>query len=153
MNRKQSNLNKELAKKQGKENYHGESCRFCLGFIRWTKRNNCVNCYTKNSIPKNFEKRKQQLVSKIKAQAKLKGIEFNLTKQDIDWVKSCPIMDIEINYYTEKFREYNTASFDRKDPNKGYIKGNVFIISNIANMRKSDLTVKQMERMLEYAKS
>ena len=62
-------------------------------------------------------------------------------------------MDIEINYYTEKFREYNTASFDRKDPNKGYIKGNVFIISNIANMRKSDLTVKQMERMLEYAKS
>jgi hypothetical protein len=49
-------------------------------------------------------------------------------------------------------RKHNTASFDRRDPNKGYIKGNVFIISNIANMRKSDLNVQQIERLLNYVK-
>lgn len=150
MNRSQSNQNREQAKQQKEEIYHGESCRFCFGNIRWTKRNNCVNCYTKNSMPRNFEKRKKQLIAKIKAQAKLKGIQFNITKDDVEWVSICPILELKIDYYTENFRKDGTASFDRKDPNKGYVKGNVFIISNLANMRKSDLNLHQIERLYNY---
>jgi len=41
---------------------------------------------------------------------------------------------------------------DRKDSNKGYVKGNVFNISNIANMRKSNLNVQKIERLLNYVK-
>jgi hypothetical protein len=152
MNRKQAKLNRVESKQKNEETYFGEVCRFCMNNVRYTKRSCCNNCYTETGIPKDFEKRKQQLVSKIKAQSKLKNIEFNITKDDIDWIEFCPIMDIKIDYYTTEFRKHNTASFDRRDPNKGYIKGNVFIISNIANMRKSDLNVQQIERLLNYVK-
>jgi hypothetical protein len=152
MNRKQAKLNRDLSKKEGKEYYYGETCRFCSGSKRWTIRSKCCVCYTKTGIPKDFEKRKQQLIAKVKAQAKMKVIEFNISKDDIDWVIICPIMQFKIDYYTSEFRKYNTASFDRKDPSKGYIKGNVFIISNIANMRKSDLSIEQLERMINYVK-
>jgi hypothetical protein len=150
--RKQSNKNRKISKDNGEKTFNGETCRFCLGKTRWIKRNSCYNCYTETGIPKDFEKRKKQLISKLKSQAKLKGVDFNITKEDINWVEICPIMQIKLNYFTTGFREHNTASFDRKDTNKGYIKGNVFVISNIANMRKSDLTIEQLERMIYYVK-
>lgn len=153
MNRKQSKENRLFSKQNSEITYLGESCRFCFNNIRYTKRSCCVNCYTETGIPKDFEKRKQQLILKLKAQAKLKNVEFNITKNDIDWIEYCPIMDIKIDYYTSQFRKQNTASFDRKNSNRGYVKGNVFIISNIANMRKSDLNIKQIERLLNYVKS
>lgn len=151
--RKQSILNRKLSLKNNIETFEGEICRFCFSTLRWTKRKCCVNCYTKTGAPTNFEKRKQQLVMKLKAQAKMKGIDFSITKDDIVWPEKCPIMDIELNYYTTGFREHNTASFDRKNPNEGYTKGNVSVISNIANMRKSDLSVTQLEKLLEYVKT
>jgi hypothetical protein len=60
-------------------------------------------------------------------------------------------LGISLDYFSIGGSRGDTASFDRKDPKMGYIKGNVFVISNRANMTKSDMTLEQMNRMIAYA--
>ena len=44
----------------------------------------------------------------------------------------------------------NSPSFDRIDPTKGYVKGNVIIVSNKANVIKSNATVEELERVSSF---
>lgn len=82
--------------------------------------------------------------------AKFNGREFNLLIEDVEWVSDCPILGIKLNYYSMGGRKNDTASFDRIDSAKGYVKGNVRIISNRANMIKSDMTYDQLMNMVKY---
>jgi hypothetical protein len=102
---------------------------------------------------KDLDKRKIHLLQQIKRQATHKGLEFNLTVSDIDWVETCPILDYKLDSFSVGGRKSETVSFDRKNPKVGYIKGNVFIISNRANMLKSDITIEQLERMINYVRN
>lgn len=70
------------------------------------------------------------------------GTEFSIEFQDIIWNKYCPILGLEIDYYAEG-RQEDSPSFDRLDPNKGYIKGNVTIVSWRANRLKNDGTAEE----------
>lgn len=79
------------------------------------------------------------LIGRIKINAKRKGIEFNLDPSDFTMPKLCPVLGIPIVPFKGKF-EPGAASFDRIDPHKGYVKGNVNIISWRANMLKRDCT-------------
>ena len=83
----------------------------------------------------------------------MKNIEFSITVADIDWVDTCVVLGTKLNYFSVGGRKRDTASFDRKNPEKGYVKGNVFVISNYANMKKSDMNIEQLERMLSYARN
>lgn len=62
----------------------------------------------------------------------------------------CPLLGIELTYkaYTPGLRPpANYASLDRIDPKKGYIEGNVQILSFRANSIKSDATLEELETM------
>jgi len=41
-------------------------------------------------------------------------------------------------------------SLDRVNNNLGYIKGNVRVISRWANLKKSSLTIQDMEKLIKY---
>ena len=43
-----------------------------------------------------------------------------------------------------------SPSLDRIDNSKGYIKGNVAVISNKANKYKSDMTIENIEKLASY---
>jgi len=94
-------------------------------------------------IQKNSDKRKKQkdpvkfLLTKTKAHAKSKGIEFNIESTDFVMPEMCPVLGIPITPF-EKGLAPGTPSFDRIDPCKGYVKGNVKIISYRANRLKCD---------------
>lgn len=86
----------------------------------------------------------------IKKRAKEKGLEFNLTLDDIPPIPDvCPVLGIPIipndgvNAPTD-----NSPSIDRIDSTKGYVKGNIRIISNRANRIKADATVEELRMVL-----
>ena len=76
------------------------------------------------------------MISRAKFRAIEKAVPFNLTIEDIEFVDTCPILNIPLNWEGGP-RVKNTPSLDRIIPEKGYVKGNVRIISNLANMMKS----------------
>jgi len=64
----------------------------------------------------------------------------------------CPILGITLDYNRTSLGN-NSPSIDKVEPALGSIKGNVHIISNRANQKKSDWTLEELERLLLYMKN
>lgn len=90
-----------------------------------------------------------RILTRIKSRAKTKGIPFNLELEDIIVPKICPVLGIII---TSKVgggtNQHGSPSVDRIKPLIGYIKGNVRVISQRANLLKSNATIKELEMVL-----
>ena len=88
-----------------------------------------------------------------KSRAKKKGVEFNISLEDIVIPSSCPVLGIplfiEEGFYG-KGKNPNNPSLDRIDPNKGYIKGNVQVISWRANDLKKNGTLEEFKKLVEF---
>ena len=85
-----------------------------------------------------------------KKNANRQGIEFSINFGEITFPTHCPILGIELDYFSIDGRKENTPSFDRKDPSKGYVKGNVFIISWRANRIKNDGTADEHRQISDW---
>lgn len=81
-----------------------------------------------------------------------KGWEWTLTFGELDWPTHCPVLGIELDYFAER-RQDNSVSFDRVDNSKGYLTGNVRIISWRANRLKNDGTAEEHEAVARWMKS
>lgn len=95
----------------------------------------------------------KRLLHGAKKRAKKKGIPFSITLNDIDTqLKICPILKIPLFFTTSQGNggRSNTPSIDRVDPQKGYVPGNVRIISHAANSWKKNFTKEQVESLLKY---
>jgi hypothetical protein len=88
------------------------------------------------------------LFNSAKRRAKDKNFEFNIEETDINIPTVCPILDVPIiKVYTEGKKSGptpNSASVDRIDNSKGYVKGNVQVISHLANTMKASATKEQL---------
>jgi hypothetical protein len=80
-----------------------------------------------------------------KSRAKKRGLEHTITVDDVIIPAKCPILNIELDHSRNKGRRYNGASLDRMDSSKGYIKGNVQVISDLANRMKQDASPEQLK--------
>ena len=85
------------------------------------------------------------MLQSCRARAKEKGWEFNLEESDIIIPKYCPILGIELLSGGVGKQTFNSPSVDRIDSTKGYIKGNIKIISLRANMMKNDANIQDIE--------
>lgn len=92
------------------------------------------------------------LLCGAKSRSKSKNLEFNITIDDIILPEYCPVLGICLEYNNNLKRKDTSPSLDRIDSTKGYIKGNVRIISWRANRLKSDATLKEMESIIQYMK-
>lgn len=90
-----------------------------------------------------------RILQRAKTRAVRKGLEFNLELSDIVIPKACPIFGTSFVYGDNDY----AASLDRVDSTKGYIKGNVQVISNKANRIKNNVTTKELEKLLNYMKN
>lgn len=91
--------------------------------------------------------REKVLLRAAKNRAKRDNLSFNLTVEDIVIPERCPILGIELKFSVGKQTD-NSPTLDKVIPEKGYIKGNVWIISNRANRIKNDATLKELELLV-----
>lgn len=110
----------------------------------------CKHCVYINA--KGRDKRKTHL-NAIRFRCKKRGIPFNMTLEDLEIPKVCPILGVEILESWGDgggFAKYNSPSVDKIIPELGYVKGNIQIISNRANQMKTDATIENIRSLLAY---
>lgn len=85
----------------------------------------------------------QSMLNRSKSRAKKKGFEHNITIDDILIPDKCPLLGIPL-IKGENSVHANSPTLDRIDSTKGYVKGNVWVISYKANTIKSDATPEEL---------
>jgi hypothetical protein len=89
-----------------------------------------------------------------RGRAKKKGIQFDIDVSDIVIPNICPVLGIPIYKDISSNRGMdNSPSLDRIDNSKGYVKGNVMVISFRANKLKGDASIDELKKILVYMES
>lgn len=92
-------------------------------------------------ISANFER---QIFNLAYARSRQYGVPFTITLDDIVIPEYCPYLNIKLTRIHGKKRVLSNASLDKIIPEKGYVKGNVQVISLLANMMKSSASIDQL---------
>lgn len=106
----------------------------------------------KDLIDQDLYQAQRQKFRNKHAHARNVGWEWDLDFGDLEWPTHCPILGIELNYFAEG-RQENSPSFDQIDAGKGYVRGNVQIISWRANRIKNNGTADEHRKIAEYLES
>ena len=89
------------------------------------------------------EDRVQRLFHGVKKRCRENGICCDIkTYKEIEIPTHCPYLNIELVY--DGSRGKNAASIDKIIPELGYTKGNIQIISMLANQMKSNATIEEL---------
>lgn len=83
--------------------------------------------------------------SKAKQRAIKNNWEFNIEESDIIIPNKCPILEVPLEWGIQGNYEYS-PSLDRIDTTKGYIKGNIWVISKKANSMKNSATFEELQK-------
>ena len=139
-------LSKENFRKINRSNWQGlyPQCKSCENTLMQAR-------YINNPIP--------QMFSNAKIRAKQKGVDFNLTSKYLKKIfpknNKCPITGLNFQFGykdKEKINKNNSPSLDRIIPSKGYVEGNVMVISDLMNRMKQDSTYEDIEKLYNFYK-
>ena len=125
--------------------------------LRWNGRSYCcLACSVINEKEGRRRRRRQDpfayLLLELGRNAKKRGHEFNLTREDFAVLPThCPVLGVELDYSGSG--KPNAASIDRSDSTRGYVRGNVVIMSRRANTLKNDATAEELQKVLDYLRS
>lgn len=90
---------------------------------------------------------RRTILFNIKSRCRRNNIPFNLTLEDITPPEICPVFGIPLEKGDTKINP-NSPSVDRINPELGYVKGNIQVISFKANTMKSNATP---EELIQFA--
>ncbi|QIG69450.1 postulated decoy of host sigma factor protein [Rhizobium phage RHph_N3_13] len=129
-----------------------ETHRECTGcgtlFEKTSKMTLCKPCNSKRVKSQTPEWKMHQ---RAKQRAFEKSLDFNIEVSDIVIPDVCPILGVSINMNSGKSGAYkNSPSLDRIDNNKGYIKGNIQVISQLANAMKGAASKKELQMFADW---
>jgi len=155
---------KEALERGSKTYYNGNKCKYGHKGVRSVSGGDCIECrkerrrssqwkarqdeYSKKWRSEHYE---QSMLVSARARAKRKNIPFNITVEDIVIPEVCPILNLPLEIAVGGKKD-NSPSLDRIDNNKGYVKGNVVVISDKANRLKGNLTLKEIFAFAEFYK-
>lgn len=97
----------------------------------------------------NLETWAKAAIHGVRWRSKLRNIEFSITALDIPAPSHCPVLGIALMAGSKNHVDAS-PSVDRIDPTRGYVPGNVIVISYRANRLKSDATVDELRRVIAY---
>lgn len=90
----------------------------------------------------------RRLYDNAKQRAKRLNVVFDLAKDDIIVPDVCPVLGVPF-VWGEGLHDFS-PSLDRKVPSLGYTRGNVAVITNLANRIKTNATSDQVAKVAEY---
>lgn len=92
------------------------------------------------------------LLNGARKRAGLYNLDFDLTPEDIIIPEICPILGLKLGIGKVGGSD-NSPSLDRIDPTKGYVKGNVQVISKLANSMKNSADTETLKKFADYINS
>lgn len=91
------------------------------------------------------------LMGAAKTRAKRKNLEFNIERSDVLIPERCPILGVKLHYKRERGGDlFDSISLDRVDNTRGYVKGNIAIISHRANTIKHNGTIEEHLKIADW---
>lgn len=113
---------------------------------KYSKENRHKYYSTENRRKKYRENVESELLNHARNRAKQKKLDFNLERCDIIIPELCPVFGIQIGFHAKQ----SVPTLDRIDNNKGYIKGNIQVISSKANRLKNNGTIEDFKKIITY---
>lgn len=122
-------------------------CKFCYNRFREVR-----NFYSiapkmpESTYLSEYDRIRGYMVRNTKYMSKRRGIYFDLKYDDFEVPEYCPILEIKLKFLNEDSTGnlLSHASLDRIDNSKGYVKGNVIVISRLANAMKNEANFEQL---------
>lgn len=135
-------------------------CKDCISKHQYEKRKNCppdkekerqVSIAWYANFKKNNPKEciRRRLFHSAKKRAKLGNLPFNITKEDIVFGDFCPVFGTKFVYDANAHCSIS-PSLDKIIPSKGYVKGNICVISFRANHIKSNVSLEDFQKLTRW---
>jgi hypothetical protein len=131
-------------------------CRMCssLKTKKWCASENGKEKHRLSEARRRSKNREKYLWLSAKRRAELKGWDFNIEISDIVIPERCPVFGCLLRSSDGiNLDKKHSPSIDRINPEKGYIKGNIAIISNRANVLKNDASLEEIEKLAIWFKN
>lgn len=92
------------------------------------------------------------MLGRARARAKAFGLPFDLELSDIRIPTHCPALGLELTHRNGRGAHPlpSSASLDRIVPERGYVKGNVVVVSYLANTIKNQASLAQLEAVTAF---
>ena len=85
-----------------------------------------------------------KLLKGVKQRARLHNLPCDITIDDIIIPDECPLLGTKLVHHDKPGCYPDSPSVDRKVPKLGYVRGNVWVISGLANRIKTNATPEQI---------
>lgn len=85
------------------------------------------------------------MFSGARIRARKENLPFNLDISDIILPEYCPILGLKLEFNSGASKD-NSYSLDKIIPSKGYVKGNIKVISKLANTMKQNASIELLEK-------
>lgn len=123
---------------------------------RWRSENKeYLRNYAREYYPDYSKRNEEKLIlGRVKSQAKIKKVPFNLKLEDIVIPECCPVLGMKLERnFGGRGNSPSSPSVDRIVPSKGYVVGNIIIMSQQANVMKNNATLEELERFADWVKN
>lgn len=125
-------------------------CTCCRVMFKKTSKTVTL-CNECNSNRVKSQSTEKKMWRRAKNRSVARGLEFDIDVEDVVIPDVCPVFGFPLKENKGKPGAYpDSPSLDKIDPTKGYVKGNVQVISQMANMMKYNATPDQLRVFAKY---
>lgn len=127
-------------------------CNECCSILSTAEKKRIMKDKVEGYRQKMYEEKRRERINNVqrylwqraKQRAIKYNLDFNIEQSDIIVPKICPILEVPLEWGKKGNYEYS-PSLDRIDNNKGYIKGNIMVISKKANTMKNSASIQELK--------
>lgn len=96
-----------------------------------------------------YEDPVKRMLYNAKARARARNVPFNLLPEDIHIPSHCPVLGLALKMGGSNSTDAS-VTLDRVRPELGYVRGNVVVMSHLANRIKNSATLDQVRAVADW---